>query len=85
MSFTIGDVSSSRYGTYDDVDDLLNKEDYNYPKNNPEDPFSGSVLDYYKAISHGRMTPKFEIINASSNNNPISLDNYAHNINGSYI
>ena len=84
LSFTTGDVSSSRYGTYDDVDDLLNKEDYNYPKNNPEDPFSGSVSDY-KAISHGRMTPKFEIINASSNNNPISLDNYAHNINGRYI
>ncbi len=73
-----------RPGTFSDVDDLLNKEDYNYPKNNPEDPSSGSVVDYYKAISHGRMIPNFEIINASSNDTPTSLDDYAYNIDGSY-
>ena len=74
-----------RSGTFDDVNDLYNsEEDYNYPKNAPEDPYSGSVVDYYKAISHGRMSPNFEIINASSNETPTSLDDYAHTISGNY-
>jgi M6 family metalloprotease-like protein len=79
------DTTSSRNANFDDLNNLLNQTGYNYPKHNPENPYSGSVNDYYKAISHGRMSPNFEIINASENNTPSSLNEYAYNINDTFI
>ena len=75
----------SRNGTFTDVYNLFNGDNYNYPKNNPEDTPTGSAKEYFKTISHGSWNPKWEIINASDNTSPSSLNEYAYNIDGNHI
>ena len=96
LQFQEGDQIVTRYGKLLDIYDLLNKEGYNYVGINDGTP-TGSVKDYYSAISHGKLKVNFVILNASENQNlPIdilslgstysfSIDQYAYTINGNYV
>ena len=86
-----------RYGRLSDVYDLLNKTGYNYPGIDDQYQPTGSVKDYYSAISHNKLKIEFIILNASNNpnlptdilslgnTNAVTLDDYSYTINGNYI
>ena len=79
--------NGQRHSTYDDINDLLNKQNYNYPGEGSQQEPTGSVRDYYYAISHGRMLIEMTILNATSNSNIIDYDDlnsYAYSISGDY-
>ena len=94
------DSGYTRYGRFSDVYDLLNKTGYNYPGIDAQEQPTGSVKDYFSAISHGKLKIEFVILNASTNinlpidildilalgnTNQLTLDDYAYTINGNYI
>ena len=83
--------SGSRLGTMTDLDDALNSVGtYNHPLETiTVDPTltrtedTGSVRDYYRAISHNRLDIQFEILPANNNGvttNPTSqtIDDFAY-------
>ena len=93
-------TTDTRYGRFTDVYDLLNKTGYSYPSVDASGQQTGSVKDYFSAISHGKLKIEFVILNASTNinlpidildilalgnTNQLTLDDYAYTINGNYI
>ena len=72
--------STPRNAVTSDINDLLNGSNYSYPKHDPEPNPTGSVQEYFKAISHDRMVPVFEIVSASTSASPTTLNQYAYNI-----
>ena len=79
----------SRVATMQDLEDLLNSDNsYHFPQLFEMNP-TGSVRDYYHAISHNQMHIKFKILPASSdeglsNPNSQTINDYAHIFDADY-
>ena len=78
----------SRVATMQDLEDLLNSDNsYHFPQLFEMNP-TGSVRDYYHAISHNQMHIKFKYYSSSdeglSNPNSQTINDYAHIFDADY-
>jgi M6 family metalloprotease-like protein len=78
--------SPERYLNIQDIEDMLNSKNYNHPLAVDSSKPTGSVNDYYEAISFGQLNIEFKLVPAGKNPNPKSNnpDDYAYIIEDDY-